>query len=112
MLNVICSFKPDFSIILGDFNARPKPWWQNDIDTNEGTKIDAITSYHGLHQYSPKTLKYCVGVQQDQSYLRGEGASLTLVGDPSSDTVTIKMPYWVDVLYRPASHPIVSYWIG
>ena len=57
MLNVICSFKPDFSIILGDFNARPKPWWQNDIDTNEGTKIDAITSYHGLHQYFPKTLK-------------------------------------------------------
>ena len=29
----------------------------------------------------------------------GEGASLALVGDPSSDGVTIKMPYGVDVLH-------------
>ena len=50
MLNVISSCKPDFSIILGDFNARSKSWWQNDINTSEGTKIDALTSYHGLHQ--------------------------------------------------------------
>ena len=28
---------------------------------------------------------------------RGEGASLALVGHPSSDGVTIKMPYGVDV---------------
>ena len=42
----------------------------------------------------------------------GEGASLALVGHPSSDGVTIKMPYGVDVLYRPASHPMFSYWVG
>ena len=30
----------------------------------------------------------------------GEGASLALVGHPSSDVV--KMPYGVDVLHRPA----------
>ena len=41
-----------------------------------------------------------------------EGASLALVGSPSSDSVTIKMPYGVDVLHRPASHPIFSYWVG
>ena len=35
----------------------------------------------------------------------GEGASLALVGDSSSDGVTIKMPDGVDVLHRPASHP-------
>ena len=35
----------------------------------------------------------------------GEGAFLALVGDPSSDGVTIKMPYGVDVLHRTASHP-------
>ena len=29
----------------------------------------------------------------------GEGASLALVGDPSSDGVTIKMPYGIDVLH-------------
>ena len=42
----------------------------------------------------------------------GEGASLALVGHPSSDGVTIKMPYGVDVLHRPALHPSVSYWVG
>ena len=29
----------------------------------------------------------------------GEGASLTLIDDPSSDGVMIKMPYGVDVLH-------------
>ena len=42
----------------------------------------------------------------------GEGASLALVGHPSSDGVTVKMPYGVDVLHWPASHPIFSYWVG
>ena len=28
----------------------------------------------------------------------GESASLAVVGYPSSDGVTIKMPYWVDLL--------------
>ena len=42
----------------------------------------------------------------------GEGASLALAGHPSSDGITIKMPYGVDVLHRPASHPIFSYWVG
>ena len=42
----------------------------------------------------------------------GEGASLALVGDPSSDGVTIKMPFGVDVLHQPASHPIFFYWVG
>ena len=32
----------------------------------------------------------------------GEGASIALVGDPSSDDVMIKMPYRVDVLHHPA----------
>ena len=39
----------------------------------------------------------------------GEGTSLVLVGHPSSDGVTIKMPYGVDVLHQPASHPIFFY---
>ena len=42
----------------------------------------------------------------------GEGASLALVGDPTSDGVTVKIPYVVDVLHRPALHPIFSYWVG
>ena len=42
----------------------------------------------------------------------GEGASLALLVHPSSDGVTIKMSYGVDVLHRPALHPIFSYWLG
>ena len=42
----------------------------------------------------------------------GEGASLVLVGNPSNDSVTVKMPYGVDVLHQPSSHPIFSYWVG
>ena len=40
----------------------------------------------------------------------GEDSSLALVGHPSSDGVTIKLPYGVDALHQPASHPIYSYW--
>ena len=38
----------------------------------------------------------------------GEGASLALVGHPSSDGITIKMPYGVDVIdqLRTPSFPI------
>ena len=50
MLQEIGIFKPDFSIILGDFNAKSKSWWKSDIDTVEGTKIDAVTSSYGLQQ--------------------------------------------------------------
>ena len=43
----------------------------------------------------------------------GEGASLAaLVGHPSSDGVTVKMPYGVDSLHRPTLHSIFSYWVG
>ena len=42
----------------------------------------------------------------------GEGASLAVVGLPSSDG-TIKIPYEIDaLLYQPASCPILSYWVG
>ena len=39
----------------------------------------------------------------------GESSSLALVSYPSSDGVTIKIPYGVDVLHRPGLHPIYSY---
>ena len=42
-----------------------------------------------------------------------EGASLAMIGHPSSDGVIIKIPYGVNVsLHQPASHPIFSYWVG
>ena len=43
----------------------------------------------------------------------GQGASLAMVGHPSSDGVTIKIPYGINVsLHQPASYPIFSYWIS
>ena len=42
-----------------------------------------------------------------------EGTSLAFAGHPSSDGVTIKIPYGIDVLlHQPASQPIFSYWVG
>ena len=61
----------------------------------------------------PKTLKYWVCVQQVSLTWGVEGASLALVGHSSSDGVTVKIPYGVDVLlHQPASHPVFSYWIS
>ena len=40
------------------------------------------------------------------------GTSLALVGQHSSDGVTAKMPYGVDVLHPPALHSIFCYWVG
>ena len=31
LLQQISDLNPDFSIILGDFNARSKSWWKSDI---------------------------------------------------------------------------------
>ena len=58
------------------------------------------------------TFKYWVGVQWGHLTSWGDGASLALVGHPSSDGITIKMPYGVDDLHQPALHPIFSYWVG
>ena len=72
--------------------------------------LDPLTNKH-YRAWTFKTLKYWVGVQRGYSY-RGEGASLALVGHPSSNGIMIKKPYGVDVLHQPASHPIFSYWVG
>ena len=40
--------------------------------------------------------------ERGQPYLMGKGACLVLVGWPSSDGVTIKMCYGLDVLHQPA----------
>ena len=55
--------------------------------------------------------RYWVGVQRGQCFLMGEGASLALVGHPSSDGVEVKkIPYGVDVLiHQPVLHSIFSY---
>ena len=50
MLQELSALNPDFSIILGDFDARSKSWWESDINTIEGTKIVSVTISYGLQQ--------------------------------------------------------------
>ena len=37
-------------VALGDFNAKSSNWYNKDITSNEGRKIEAVTSQNGLHQ--------------------------------------------------------------
>ena len=42
--------KPLASIITGNFNARSKNWWSQDITNSQGSIIDTLTSTSGNHQ--------------------------------------------------------------
>ena len=88
MLQEISAFKPDFSIILRDFNARSKSWWNSDINTNEGTKIDAVTSSYGLQQL----------ISQPTHLLANSSASIDLIFTDQPSLV-------VDSGTHPSFHP-------
>ena len=47
--NITCS-KSQFTIILGDLNARSPALWSEDITTLPGTQIDSLTTKHGFKQ--------------------------------------------------------------
>ena len=46
---------PAFTILVGDFNARPKSLWVHDKTNNEGTEIESISSLYGLSQVISET---------------------------------------------------------
>ena len=50
LLNQIIVLKSSFLVILGDFNARSRSWWCEDITSNEGTQLESLTIPYGLHQ--------------------------------------------------------------
>ena len=50
LLTYLNSIKPHMLLVTGDFNVRSSSWWSDDIDTVEGTQLESITSYYGLHQ--------------------------------------------------------------
>ena len=50
LLYQIRQFRSSFVVTLGDFNARSKSWWNEDITSNEGSQIDSITTTYGLEQ--------------------------------------------------------------
>ena len=51
LVNLLCNIRikdPAFTILLGDFNARSKSWWVQDITNNESTQIQSISSLYGF----------------------------------------------------------------
>ena len=41
LLNQVNMLKSSFTVILGDFNARSRSWWSDDITSYEGSHIDS-----------------------------------------------------------------------
>ena len=56
------------SIITGDFDARSKNWWSQDITSSQGSIIDTLTSTSGCHQlinlptYMTNTSSSCINL--------------------------------------------------
>ena len=50
LLYQIKQFRSSFVVILGDFNAKSKSWWNKDITSNEGSQIDSLATTYGLQQ--------------------------------------------------------------
>ena len=50
LLTYLNNLKPHVLLVTGDFNVRSTSWWSDDIVTVEGTRLESITSYYGLHQ--------------------------------------------------------------
>ena len=46
----INSFDPRFVILLGDFNAKSKPWSVNDTTTEDSTILKTVTSLYEMKQ--------------------------------------------------------------
>ena len=49
LLNHVNMPKSSFTVVLGDFNARSRSWWSNDIKSYEGSHIDSLTTTYGFH---------------------------------------------------------------
>ena len=50
MLSSVLFSKSQFTVILGDFNARSSSWWPNDVTNPNGILIDSLMTTHGFKQ--------------------------------------------------------------
>ena len=50
MLSSVLFSKSQFTVILGDFNARSSSCWSNDITNPNSNLIDSLTTTHGFKQ--------------------------------------------------------------
>ena len=114
---IIYVLKFAFNVLVYDILAKHAFLLCHDFSFRRPSKTPAEPLWWSTHYIYITTYTYiCVytGLVSSGASLTSwrEGASLALVGHPSSDGITIKMPYGVDVLHWPASHPIFSYWVG
>ena len=49
-LDLASKKNPYLLVVLGDFNAKLRQWYDEDSSTSEGVLIENITSQFGLHQ--------------------------------------------------------------
>ena len=49
-LDIIAKTNPFLTVFLDNFNAKLSKWYENNITSYEGTKIDGITSQFGMQQ--------------------------------------------------------------
>ena len=47
LMNQVKQFCSSFIATIGDFNARSKSWWSEDLTTSEGLVIDSLTATYG-----------------------------------------------------------------
>ena len=52
---------PFLTVILGDFNGKSSLWYNNDVTTYEGSKIDCVTSQFGLQQIIKEPTRFISG---------------------------------------------------
>ena len=64
VLSDINKLKPSLSVVTGDFNTRSFPWWTNDINTSEGSKLFLLTSSNGF----PQLLNETTDIQTSSSF--------------------------------------------
>ena len=50
LLYQIQQFRSSFVVILGDFNAKSKSWWNKHITSNEASQIDSLATTYGPQQ--------------------------------------------------------------
>ena len=49
-LDTLAQKNPFLTVALGDFNAKSSNWYNKDIPSDEGRKIETVTLQNGLHQ--------------------------------------------------------------
>ena len=53
LLNIVDKSSSLITVIPGDFNAKSTSWWVDNKTTAVGTRLEALTTFHGFQQLIP-----------------------------------------------------------